>query len=126
MANGLLNCREMRPEPLRAEIEFGPALAPRLRVNKEPPLVPFELKVPRALARNIDPIPSASLRPWLTCHAALHHPHCPKFLPDLPSPNAPMNGRPRNLKSQSSLDLFWRKPCCEHGSPDLVPHPLGL
>jgi hypothetical protein len=42
MAYGLLNCREMRPEPLRPEVQFGPALGPGLRVNKEPPLVPLE------------------------------------------------------------------------------------
>lgn len=30
------------------------------------------------------------------------------------------------LGSQSLFDLFWRKPGCEHGGPELVPHLLGL
>jgi len=42
MANSLLDLRQIRPEPLRSEVQFGLSLAVRLCVNEEPPLVPFE------------------------------------------------------------------------------------
>ena len=42
MANSLLNLREIRPEPLRSQVQFGLALTVWLCVNEEPPLVPFE------------------------------------------------------------------------------------
>src|SRR5262245_41223501 len=42
MANSLLDPWEIRPEPLRSEVQFGLVLAVWLCVNEEPPLVPFE------------------------------------------------------------------------------------
>ena len=39
MANCSLDCRQMRPEPLCPEVQFGPAFIVWQRVNEKPPLV---------------------------------------------------------------------------------------
>jgi hypothetical protein len=64
MANCLLDCREMRPEPLRPEVQFGPVLILWLRVNEEPPLVPFERQRPSGLQhRPTGPLASLTAAP---------------------------------------------------------------
>ena len=62
VANCLLDCRDMRPEALRREVQFGPVLTLWLRVNEEPPLVPFERQSPSSTRMQHRPTgPLASL-----------------------------------------------------------------
>ena len=45
MPNRLLDRRKVRPKPLGTEVELGPALTMRQRVNEVPPLVSFKRQV---------------------------------------------------------------------------------
>src|SRR5262245_37850765 len=134
MANCLLNCRKMRPQPLCPEMQLGLTLTLWLRVNEKPPLVFSELQSRSSAGTQHDPLPfgieyfrafgieyfkastsgslaSPFLRFW--------------FLPSAPSFESAMNGgriiqvnkecnwwelaQGRKLKSQPLFSNFFRR-----------------
>ena len=123
MPNCLLNCGKMRSKPLRPEVQLGPALTPRVRVNQEPPFVPFKRQLtrervqrpPRCRIRNVPPTTFD-----LISHAG-STPRCAS-----PRPATVATVSPKLLEPQSSFDLVRRKSGSEHGSLQLVPHACRL
>jgi hypothetical protein len=75
MPNCLLNCGKMRSKPLRPEVQLGPALTPRVRVNQEPPFVPFKRQLSSERVQRPPPCRIRNVRPTIfdvISHAAVH------------------------------------------------------
>src|SRR5262249_18115661 len=125
MANSLLDPWEIRPEPLRSEVQFGLVLTVWLCVNEKPPLVPLERQSVSCAGFQRRPLPRLAgignlpgLVRFRRIVAKLR-----RGVSILPSCDQ-SRGPDRQLESQSSFDLFRREPCRENGGLELVPYPL--
>src|SRR5262245_3192029 len=121
MTNSLLDPWEIRPEPLRSEVQFGLVLTVWLCVNEEPPLVPLERQSVSCAGFQRQPPPSPGLVRFRRIVAKLR-----RGVSILPSCDQSRLGSDRQLESQSSFDLFRREPYRENGGLELVPYPLGF